>query len=142
MTVLYIKRLITDNKQKISEFIRFGIVGTTAMIMHYGIYFILLPYMHENIAYTIGYFLSFLVNYTLSSYFTFRVKPTIAKFMKFAGSHGINFLVYFGLFNFFLWVGIDKKWAPLPVYAVAVPISFILVRFALTKKLNLHKDKN
>src|SRR5574344_1225511 len=142
MTIQEIKKLIIDNKQKIEEFIRFGIVGTIAMIVHYGIYFILLPFMNENIAYTIGYFLSFLGNYIMSSYFTFRVKPTAAKFIKFAGSHGINFLVYFGLFNFFLWVGVDKKWAPLPVYAVAVPISCLLVRFALTKKLNLHKDKN
>jgi putative flippase GtrA len=122
------------NRQSILEIIRFGIVGTTAMIIHYGIYYILLPFMNMNIAYTIGYFLSFLCNFVMSSYFTFKVKPSWKRLIRFAGSHGINYFVYLGLFNFFYWIGVSAELAPLPVYLIAVPISFLLVRFALKKK--------
>lgn len=120
-------------KQSILEIIRFGIVGTTAMIIHYGIYYVLLPLMNMNIAYSIGYFLSFLCNFLMSSFFTFRVKPSWKRLVRFTGSHGINYFVYLGLFNFFYWIGVPAKLAPLPVYLIAVPISFLLVRFAMKK---------
>jgi putative flippase GtrA len=122
------------NRQRIMEFIRFGMVGTTAMIIHYGIYFVLLPLMDRNVAYTIGYFLSFLANFIMSSYFTFRVKPTTRRFIRFLSSHGVNYFVYLGLYNFFYWIGVPAELAPLPVYLIAVPISFLLVRLALKKK--------
>ena len=121
-------------KERFWELFRFGVVGTTAMLIHYGIYYVLLPYMNMNIAYSIGYFLSFLCNFMMSSYFTFKVKPSFKKFIRFACSHGINYFVYLGLFNFFYWIGVPEKLAPLPVYLIAVPISFLLVRFALKKK--------
>jgi len=122
------------SKERIFEIIRFGCVGTTSMIIHYAIYYVLLPYIDKNIAYTIGYFLSFLCNFLLSSYFTFKVKPSVKRFMRFTVSHGINYFVYIGLFNFFLWIGVPAELAPLPVYLIAVPVSFLLVRFALKKK--------
>ena len=106
------------------------------MLIHYGIYYVLLPFMSANMAYTIGYFLSFLCNFLMSSYFTFRVYPTWKRLFRFAGSHGINYLVYIGLFNFFLWTGVPEVWAPFPVYLIAVPISFLLVRLAMVAKRN------
>ena len=117
------------------ELIRFGIVGSIAMVIHYGVYYVLLPTMDRNIAYTIGYLISFLCNYLMSSYFTFHVKPSWKKLFRFSCSHGINYFVYIGLYNFFYWVGFSKEIAPLPVYVVAVPISFILVRIALKNRI-------
>ena len=119
------------DKKHCLEVIKFGIVGTIAMLIHYGIYYILLPLMDKNIAYSIGYFLSFLCNFLMSSYITFNVKPSWKRFFRFLGSHGINYFIYLGLFNFFIWVGIPVRYAPLPVYLIAVPISFLLVRYAL-----------
>lgn len=121
-------------RKRAFEFVRFGIVGTTAMLVHYGIYFVLLPYIDRNVAYTIGYFLSFLGNFMMSSYFTFKVRPSVRRFMRFLGSHGINYFMYIGLYNMFYWMGVPVEWAPLPVYLIAVPVSFLLVRFALVKK--------
>lgn len=126
-------------RERLLEIMKFGIVGTTAMMIHYGIYYVLLPLTDKNIAYFIGYFLSFLCNFLMSSYFTFRVIPTWRRFVRFSGSHGANYLIYAGLFNFFCWAGIPDVWAPLPVYLIAVPVSFILVRLALKTK---NKDKS
>ena len=122
------------SKERIFEILRFGIVGTVAMAIHYGIFYVLLPTMDKNIAYTIGYFIGFVCNFFMSSYFTFQVKPTWTRLFRFGCSHGINFFVYIGLFNFFCWTGVPPKWAPLPVYAIAIPVSYLLVRFALKNK--------
>jgi len=124
------------------EFIRFGVVGTTAMAIHYGIYYALLPLADKNVAYSVGYFVSFLCNYLMSSFFTFRVPPTPVRFARFAGSHGINYFIYLGLFNFFLWTGMPPEWAPLPVYLIAVPLSFLLVRLALKYKSRKTRKAN
>ena len=95
--------------------------------------------MDKNVAYTIGYFTSYLCNYIMTSYFTVRVMPTWSRFVKFSGSHLINYFVYIGLFNFFIFVGFTPQYAPLPVYLIAVPISFLLVRFSMIKKIGLKK---
>ncbi len=48
----------------------------------------------------------------------------------------MNYLLQIGLLNFFLWTGVDEVWAPLPVYAITVPVNFILVRFVFTSKMS------
>ena len=123
-------------KERFWELFRFGVVGTTAMLIHYGIYYVLLPYMNMNIAYSIGYFLSFLCNFMMSSYFTFKVKPNKKKAGGFALSHLINWGIQTLLLNFFIWVGVDKVWAPWPMYAISAPINFLFVRFFVKTKGN------
>lgn len=134
---LFEKILHLDSR--IKEFVKFGVVGVIAMVIHLGVYYFLLYLMDKNVAYTIGYFTSFLCNYIMTSYFTFRVMPTWSRFVKFSGSHLINYFVYIGLFNFFIFVGFTPQYAPLPVYLIAVPISFLLVRFSMIKKIGLKK---
>ena len=78
LTYLYLCKMqnLKIDRQSFWEIVRFGTVGTTSMLIHYGIYYLLLPLMDMNIAYSIGYFLSFLCNFLMSSYFTFKVKPS------------------------------------------------------------------
>ena len=38
-----------EQKTKLLEFIRFGIVGTLAVGVHYGLFYVLLPYMEKNL---------------------------------------------------------------------------------------------
>lgn len=33
------------------------------------------------------------------------------------------------LLAFMLWLGVPERWAPAPVYCVAVPINFLMVRY-------------
>ena len=116
------------------EIIRFGIVGVAATAIHYAIYYLLLPHLDKNIAYTTGYLISFLCNFFMSSYFTFKVSPSWRRLLRFAGSHVANYILQMVLLNLFCWMGIPEKWAPLPVYAIAVPVNFLLVRLALMAK--------
>ena len=40
----------------------------------------------------------------------------------------MNYVLHMVLLNLFLWFGVPSDLAPLPVFAVAVPVNFILVK--------------
>ncbi len=123
-----------DIKRVSGEFIRFGIVGGLSTALHYGIYYLLQLYINVNIAYTIGYILSFVGNFFLTSYFTFGTVPSWKKLVGMMGAHGVNYLLHIALLNLFLWIGVAQQWAPIPVFAIAIPVNFILVRFVFKHK--------
>lgn len=130
-------------QNKIKEFLRFVIVGTTATGIHYGIYALLLllgsSLIWSNVAYSIGFVLSFIANFYLTSYFTFRTKPSWTKLGGMVGAHLINYGMHILLLNFFLLVGTPEKLAPIPVFCIVIPVNFILVRFVFK---NIKDEKN
>lgn len=113
---------------------RFGVVGVMATALHYGIYYILKSVVNVNVAYAAGYIISFVVNFYLTSYFTFGTAPSWKKLAGMGGAHLVNFLLHMALLNIFLYLGLSKTWAPVPVFAIAVPVNFLLVRFVFKHK--------
>lgn len=111
------------------EFVRFGIVGVIATLIHYIIYWLLLNYLSATISYTIGYAFSFLCNFWLSSKFTFKTKATIKRGIGFGFSHFINYCLQIVVLNISLQIGIAEEIAPIPVYCICIPINFLLVRY-------------
>ena len=120
--------------KQLPEFVRFAIVGIIATAIHYGVYYILQWFIYVNIAYTIGYIVSFIANFHLSAYFTFGRKPSWGKALGFGGAHLFNYLLHIGLLNFFLWLGLSRPLAPIPVFSIAIPVNFLLVRFVFKGK--------
>ena len=116
-----------DNKK--GEFLRFAIVGVTAAIIHYTIYFVLYHFINVSVAYTFGYILSWFCNLFLTSKFTFHSKATLKKSAGFAGAHFVNYCMHIFLLQFFLWIGMHKALAPFFVMGIATIINFFLVRF-------------
>lgn len=119
---------------KINEAIRFIIVGIIATIIHYSIYLVLNFVFINWVAYSIGYIISFLCNFILTSKFTFREKATIKKGIGFGISHLVNYLTHLCLFSVFVKTGIPEQLAPIPVFAIAIPINFLFVRFVFKSK--------
>ncbi len=119
-------------KSTIAEMGRFVLVGAAATLLHYAIYYGLMALMWPTVAYALGYILSFAFNYVATTFFTFRTRPAWKNLLGMMGAHGVNFLLHMGLFQAFLWSGIPEAWIPLPVYAIAVPLNFLLVRFVFT----------
>lgn len=122
------------NKQWIGEAVRFGIVGVGATALHYGIYYLLQQVINVNVAYTVGYAVSFVANFYATSYFTFGTSPSWKKLFGMGAAHGVNYLLHILLLNVFLWMDIPKVWAPFPVFAVVIPVNFLLVRFVFKRK--------
>lgn len=128
-----VQSIMIFSKQTFFQFFRFGIVGVFATALHYGIYWLLMHYMNASVAYTIGYVLSFVANFFLTSYFTFKKRATMKKGVGFAMSHGVNYLLHMVLLNVFLWMGLSKSIAPIPVFCIVIPVNFLLVRFVFKK---------
>lgn len=123
-----------NTRDKIYEFIRFVIVGIIVTGVHYGIYYLLKNYINYNFSYTIGYLLALIINFYLTAFFTFKEKSSWKNFLGMVGAHGINYLLHMALLNIFLFLGLSKDIAPFPVFAIAVPVNFILVRFVFKYK--------
>jgi len=116
-------------REYIGEIIRFSIVGVLVTAIHYAVYWLLQLVVNVNIAWTAGYIAGFIVNYYLSARYIFREKTSAENGAGFSGAHLINYFLQMGLLNFFLWAGLSPTLAPVGVYAVSVPVNFLLVRF-------------
>lgn len=125
-----------EKTDKTGEFIRFGIVGVVATAIQYGLYLLLLKWLQPQISNTIGYAISFVFNYIASTKFTFKVKSTAKKGAGFAFSHLINYVLQTVFLTLFLWLGLPKNIALIPVFCICVPINFLLVRLFLKKNKN------
>ena len=127
-----IKQLLFSSK--VTEFVRFGIVGVLATGIHYGVYYLLEQIINVNVAYTIGYVVAWLVNLYLTAHFTFKSQLSVKKGIGFAFSHLVNYLLHMIFLNIFLAVGFSDEIAPLFVFAIVIPMNFLLVRFVFKSK--------
>ena len=115
-----------------SEVLRYGVVGVVATGIHLGVYYLLLwPGVNYNVAYAAGCVVSLVFNFYASNFYTFRTRPSLVGAFKFAGSHGVNFLLHLLLLNLYVAVGISEKLAPVFIYVIAIPVTFLLVRRSL-----------
>ena len=121
------------SKDTFGEIVRFGIVGCIATILHYVIYYFLNKWINLSVAYAVGYALSFIANFFLTAAFTFKKKATVKRGLGFGGAHLVNFLLQLALLNLFVYLGINKNLAPIPVYMIAIPVNFLMVRFIFKK---------
>lgn len=139
-----INHLGDKRSQQLGEVVRFGIVGVTATLLQYFIYWLLLrlaihwdveagTHTLSTVAMTIGYVVSFIYNFIASTRFTFRVKANARRGAGFLFSHVVNYSLQMLTLNLFLLLGIGKQWAPIPMFCVCVPINFLLVRFFLKR---------
>lgn len=121
------------NKNIRQEMMRFVVVGVAATAIHYGVYFVLRYGIDAHVAYAVGYFVSFVFNYVMSARFTFKKTASVKNGVGFGLAHVCNFLLQMGLLSLFLWLGVSEAIAPLPVYCIAVPVNFMMVRLVFRK---------
>ena len=137
-------RLSDGQRQNLGEVVRFGVVGVTATLLQYGIYYALIQlipdtlsagrqHLWTTVSMTVGYLLSFIFNFYASTRFTFRVKANVKRGAGFVFSHCVNYGLQMLALNLFLWLGLSKSLAPIPMFCICVPVSFLLVRFFLKR---------
>ena len=74
------------------------------------------------------------VNYLMTTAFTFKVRANVRNAVGFIISNAVNYGLCTLFLNIFIWLGLPKKLAPLPMYAVCVPINYLVVRFVMNNK--------
>ena len=84
-------------------------------------------------AYTVGYIVGLIFNYLMSARFTFRKSMNMKNAVGFIFTNAFNYVLQVGLLWLFIYVGVPEKIAPLPMYAIAVPVNFIMVRTVFKK---------
>lgn len=129
-----LKEKFNANKDRLGEIIRFGITGVASTVTNYGVYWVLLRWFSPTVAFSLGYIAAMVVNYTLTTMFTFRVKATAKNALGFLCSNAINYVLCALFLNLFIWCGVGEKWAPIPMYAVCIPINYLIVRFVMKKR--------
>lgn len=136
-----LKRLITG-EGRLSEIIRFGIVGVIATGIQYGIYVVFVNAVGVKAVPStlISYAISFIANFFLSSYFTFHSRPNAAKGIGFTLSHLVNMGLQTGMVAIFQQI-VGKTLALLPAFGICIPVNYLLVRFVFTGKLFQKKSE-
>ncbi len=137
---------ISQYRTSLYQLLRFVVVGVLATAIHYGIYLLLLRMFSadaepvqsgvaskETLFYSIGYIISFVCNFAMTCLFTFRKKASVQRGVGFGLAHLVNYGLHVVLLNVFLWLGISNKLAPIPVFCIAVPVNFLLVRFVFNR---------
>lgn len=120
---------IVKDRRLLGEIVRFGVTGIAATGIHYLTYVVLQSAVGAGVAYTVGYAVSLAANFALTSLFTFKTKATARKGIGFGLAHLCNYLLQMALLHAALAAGIGRTFAPVPVYCIAVPVNFIMVRF-------------
>lgn len=136
-----LKKLITSDK-RISEIIRFGIVGLFATALQYGIYVVFVEAVKVKAVPStlISYSISFIANFFLSSYFTFHTRPDAKKGVGFTLSHLVNMGLQTGMVAVFQQI-VGKTLALLPALGICIPVNYLLVRFVFTHDIFKSKTK-
>lgn len=121
------------NKSGLMEVVRFGIVGTISTGITYGVYYLLLGWINTSVAFTTAYILAFIINFALTTTFTFGVSATKKRGIGFIISNVINYLLSVSLLNVFIWFGLSKSIAPIPMFAITIITNFFIVRWIMKR---------
>ncbi len=139
-----INNMDASKREKLGELVRFGIVGSIAVVLQYGVYLAMMPTLAHFIpdmgdhtlattANTAAYIISFIFNFIASTRYTFKVKANAKRGAGFTLSHIVNYALQTLFLNLFVGIGLEKQWAMIPTLCICVPTNFILVRFFLKR---------
>lgn len=130
-----IKNLI-NGESRLSEILRFCIVGGLATVIQYGVYVVFVDAVGVKAVPStlISYAISFIFNYILSSYFTFHKKPSAQNMIGFITSHAINMGMQTGMVAIFKGI-VGNTLALLPAFAICIPLNYLMVRLAFNHEI-------
>ena len=98
-----------EHRVLLGEVLRFVVVGITAVALQYGVYALMLLVVNAFIANTIGYGVGF------------------------ALCHVVNYGLQQLILHTAIALGMAPTLAPLPMFAITVPLNFVLVRLVLKR---------
>ena len=124
------------NKSYRLEFIKFIVVGFINTFSNYIFYllFMNICLIQYKMSYILGYILSLVGSYFMNTYFTYKERFKIKTFLLFPLTYIPNFLIQFvGVILLIDYMSINDAIAPLITTVVAMPITFIAMRYVIKK---------
>jgi putative flippase GtrA len=112
-----------------SRFARFVLVGVANTAFSYLAYLLLLQVIDYRLAYTVAYVLGLVTGYLANARVVFVASPGARSALGYLASYGVTYLVSVAV----LWLAVDRAGlsrplAMLAALAVAVPLSYLLLR--------------
>jgi len=112
-----------------SRFARFVAVGVANTAFSYLAYLLLLQVIDYRLAYTVAYVLGLVTGYLANARVVFGALPGARSALGYLASYGVTYLVSVAV----LWLAVDRAGlsrplAMLAALAVAVPLSYLLLR--------------
>ena len=112
-----------------SRFTRFVAVGAANTAFSYLAYLLLLLVIDYRLAYTVAYVLGLVTGYLANARIVFDASPGARSALGYVASYGVTYVVSLAV----LWLAVDRAGfsrplAMLAALAVAVPLSYLLLR--------------
>lgn len=126
----------------LGRLIRFGLVGVVNTGVYYVCYLLLrleIPYLAAHIT---AFVVAMIASYFLNCYITFKIEPTWRTFLLFPLSNLANFVITtVGLGIAVEKIGMDQRLAPIPVTAIAIPITYVVAHYIMLGHLRSPFDE-
>lgn len=115
--------------QPMLRFARFAVVGTANTALTYLVYLLLLQVIDYRLAYTVAYAAGLAGGYWANARFVFGASPGPRSALGYLLSYGATYVVSLAV----LWLAVEQAGLPRPLamlaaLAVAVPLSYLLLR--------------
>lgn len=135
------------NKKSIQLIFRYGLVGLTASLVHYGTGIIMVEIFNQKPfwSHACGFFLGLFTAYFGHYYFSFKDKqPHKKRFPKFfIGSIAALFLHQFGVYLLVDIIKLNYSYQAAPILMIFVPlVTFLMARFWIFRPVQPATQKN
>jgi putative flippase GtrA len=118
---------------QISRFVVVGVINTLNYYLLYLLFQSILSFDYMW-AHILAFLISMVGSFFLNSYFTYKVKPTLKKFLQFPLTNVVNIVVSTtAIYILVDLMGMNEKVSPLLASLIAIPFTFIISRYILTK---------
>ena len=119
-----------------SRVARFVVVGVTNTAFSYGVYLVLLQLIDYRLAYTLAYVVGLAGGYWANARFVFGASAGARSALAYLVSYAATYIVSLAV----LWLAVERAGLPRPLamlaaLAVAVPLSYVLLRLSFSQRV-------
>ncbi len=123
------------NKHK--PVILWAIGGGINTVFTYGLYLLFKLFLSYQLAFTVSYVIGIIFAYFYNSLVAFKSTLSLKKFFQFPLVYLVQYLISLGVLDFFVkGLNLNTDLAPILVFIIVTPVTYLLSKFILAGKNN------